>query len=47
MLKTYSNIDSNAKYDRELPLYFAERIANSYHSVSPNIDRENIIAKKH
>lgn len=46
MLKTYSNIDSNAKYDRELPLYFAERIANSYHSVSPNIDRENIIAKK-
>lgn len=46
MLKTYSSLDSNAKDDKELPIYFAERLANSYHSVSPNIDRENIIAKK-
>lgn len=46
MLKTYAGIDSNAKEDRELPVYFTERIANSYHSVSPNINRENIIAKK-
>lgn len=46
MLKTYSSLDSNAKDDKELPIYFAERLANSYHSVSPNIDREYIIAKK-
>lgn len=46
MLKTYAGFDSTAKYDKELPVYFAERLANNYHSVSPNIDRENIIAKK-
>ncbi len=46
MLQTYSGLDTTAKYDKELPVYFAERLANSYHSVSPNIDRENIIAKK-
>ncbi len=46
MLQTYSSLDSTAKYDKELPVYFAEILANSYHSVSPNIDRENIIAKK-
>jgi hypothetical protein len=46
MLKTYAGFDTTAKYDKELPIYFAERIANNYHSVSPNIDKENIIAKK-
>lgn len=46
MLKTYSGLDSTAKYDKELPVYFAERLANNYHSISPNIDQENIIAKK-
>lgn len=46
MLKTYASFDSTAKNDKELPVYFAERLANNYHSVSPNIDRENIIAKK-
>ncbi len=46
MLKTYAGFDSTAKYDKELPVYFAERLANNYHAVSPNIDRENIIAKK-
>ena len=46
MLKTYAGIDSTAKNEKELPVYFAERLANNYHSVSPNIDRENIIAKK-
>ncbi|WP_394767415.1 DUF5686 family protein [Ferruginibacter sp.] len=46
MLKTYAGVDTIAKYDKELPIYFAERLANNYHSVSPNIDRENIIAKK-
>src|SRR5665647_75486 len=46
MLKTYAGLDSTAKDDKELPIYFAERLANNYHAVSPNIDRENIIAKK-
>ena len=46
MLKTYAGIDSSAIEDKELPIYFSERLANNYHSVSPNIDRENIIAKK-
>ena len=46
MLKTYAGLDSGAIEDRELPIYFEERLANNYHSVSPNIDRENIIAKK-
>ncbi len=46
MLKTYAGLDSNAVEDKELPIYFEERLANNYHSVSPNIDRENIIAKK-
>lgn len=46
MLKTYSGFDSSAKNDKELPIYFAERLANNYHSVSPDIDKENIIAKK-
>ncbi len=46
MLKTYANLDSDAIQDEELPIYFEESLANNYHSVSPNIDRENIIAKK-
>ncbi|HEY5368625.1 MAG TPA: DUF5686 family protein [Hanamia sp.] len=46
MLKTYAGLDSDAIQEKELPIYFEERLANSYHSVSPNIDRENIIAKK-
>lgn len=46
MLKTYSRVDTNAVTDKELPIYFAERLSNNYHSVSPNINRENIIAKK-
>ena len=46
MLKTYAGLDSNATEDKELPIYFEESLANNYHSVSPNIDRENIIAKR-
>lgn len=46
MLKTYSGFDSNAKDEKELPIYFAERLANNYHSVSPDIESENIVAKK-
>ncbi len=46
MIKTLDDIDSTAKDDKELPIYFAESIANNYHSISPNIEKENIIAKK-
>ncbi|MCW3107544.1 MAG: hypothetical protein JWQ09_2050 [Segetibacter sp.] len=46
MLKTYAGLDSNAKNDKELPIYFAETLVNSYHAVSPAIDKENLIAKK-
>jgi hypothetical protein len=46
LLKTYAGFDSSAKDDKELPVYFSESIANNYHSVSPNIETENIVAKK-
>ena len=46
LLKTYAGLDSNAMEDKELPIYFTEKLAHNYHSVSPDIDRENIIAKK-
>ncbi|MDE3213105.1 MAG: carboxypeptidase-like regulatory domain-containing protein, partial [Bacteroidota bacterium] len=46
MLKIYAGLDSNAILDKELPIYFKEWLANDYHSVSPHIDRENIIARK-
>jgi hypothetical protein len=46
LLKTYASLDSNAKSDKELPVYFTERLANYYHSNDPSIDRENIIARK-
>ncbi len=46
MLETYADLDSTAKYDKELPVYFAEKLANIYHSTAPKINRENIIAKK-
>lgn len=46
MLKAYSGLDSTVKDDKELPIYFDETLANNYHSVSPNIEQENIIAKK-
>jgi hypothetical protein len=46
LLKTYAGFDSTAKNDKELPIYFDEALANNYHSVSPDIEQENIIAKK-
>lgn len=46
LLRTYGGLDSNAVADKELPVYFDETIANVYHSVSPRINQENIIAKK-
>jgi Family of unknown function (DUF5686)/CarboxypepD_reg-like domain len=46
MLKTFASLDSTAQFDKELPVYFAERLANNYHAVAPDIEKENIIAKK-
>lgn len=46
MLKTYASLDSNAMQDKELPIYFKEILAYNYHSTSPNIERENIVAEK-
>ncbi len=46
MLKAYANADSSVKEAKQLPLYFEEVLANNYHSTSPKIEQENIIAKK-
>ncbi len=46
MLKAFAGTDSTVKQDKQLPLYFEEVLANNYHSVSPKIEQENIIAKK-
>lgn len=46
VLNTYIGLDSSAIEEKELPIYFKETLADNYHSVSPNINRENIIAKK-
>lgn len=46
LLKTYGELDSNAIAEKELPIYFDETIANVYHSTSPRINQENIIARK-
>lgn len=46
LLKTYSDVDSNAKTDKELPVYFDETIARVFHSTSPRIDDEIVTAKK-
>ncbi len=46
VLNTYIGLDSSAIELKELPIYFKETLADNYHSVSPNINRENIIAKK-
>ncbi|MBA4166528.1 MAG: carboxypeptidase-like regulatory domain-containing protein, partial [Chitinophagaceae bacterium] len=46
MLRTYEQLDSSAATDGDLPVYFAEKLTGVYHALSPNLDRENIIAKK-
>ena len=46
MASIYAGFDSSSKYDKELPIYFSEVLANNYHAVSPNIDKETILAKK-
>ena len=46
LMKTYSGLDTMAKYDKELPVSFQEKLAMHYHSSSPAIDREDMIAQK-
>lgn len=45
-VKMYRVSDSGNAGGKVLPVYFSETIADKYHSVSPLIDRQNIIAKK-
>jgi hypothetical protein len=42
----YSGLDSDARQDKALPIYFSETLAANYHSISPRIEKENILAKK-
>ena len=46
MASIYAGFDSSSKYDKELPIYFSEVLVNNYHAVSPNVDKESILAKK-
>lgn len=46
MAQTYTSFDSNAKTDKELPIYFTERLGNNYHSSTQYADQETIIAQK-
>jgi len=46
VIRIYRNTDPQNKRSSSLPLYFSETVSNKYHNVSPNIDRENILAKK-
>lgn len=46
MAQAYSSFDSNATNEKELPIYFTERLGNDYHAANQYSDRENIIAQK-
>lgn len=46
LVKTYTNFDTTAKYDNELPIYFNEKLFKTYHSISPKIEDELLIAEK-
>lgn len=46
MASVYSGLDSNSRQDKELPVYFSETLAGIYHSVSPRVEKENILARK-
>lgn len=46
LLQSYAALDSSVIDEKELPIYFSEELTNNYHSVSPKIDHENIIAKR-
>jgi hypothetical protein len=46
MTSVYERLDSNGKFDKELPIYFSEIIADHQHSLSPPIEKDIILAKK-
>ena len=46
VLKTYHNAEEQNAGSRMLPVYFSETLSDKYHSSSPKIDKENIIAHK-
>lgn len=46
VVNTYRNADPANANSTSLPLYFAETVSNKYHNVSPDIDKENILARK-
>lgn len=46
MIRAYDAVDSSARNDRELPIYFAERIAKQHHPAAVGQNREIILAKK-
>ncbi|MEO8819260.1 MAG: DUF5686 family protein [Ginsengibacter sp.] len=46
LVKMYKTSDTGNAAGKVLPVYFSETIQDKYHSVSPLIDRTNILAKK-
>jgi len=46
VLKIYRNSGEENAGSKLLPVYFSETVSDKYHSVSPLIDKENILAKK-
>ncbi len=46
VLKMYQNADSGNTGSKLLPVYFSELVSDRYHSVSPLVDKENVLAKK-
>ncbi len=46
MLDTYHRLDKGDTIKNKLPVYFSEVLTDNFHSVSPAIENENVIAKK-
>ena len=45
-INIYRNMDSANANSSILPLYFSEILSNKYHQLSPEVEKENILAKK-
>ncbi len=46
VLKIYRGAGEENAGSRLLPVYFSETVSDKYHSASPLVDKENILAKK-
>ena len=46
VLKTYHSAGEDNAGSRLLPIYFSETVSDKYHSTSPLVNKENIIAQK-